>query len=437
MRILFLLHPFSSSPLERRVSSGHASSSGHSGGGGGGGSRSGSSSGARGGFGGSYGSHGSEVSTPHVMGGKSSASTYSNGGGKATKASSGAFKGSLLGGGTRSDIYGTRVYGSGYPKGYQSHDLPYYYYPVVWGAGAAAAGAATYPLYLNRTAEYGQPTNSSRPGGHLMQITLQSRLATNSSTFHFISDNTTVQAILPILRSYCSLYGWVDTNTSSSAPYAYTGVNASDPLPTDAVQYYRSSTAVLTLDGYNNTIVLSSTPNATAQPLPTNVDRVTLGCLNDTIGAAIPLINPPAGLSTGAIFGIVLGSLIGFFGCLLPCLIACVKCCCCCDIRRESRQERKWRKERERWEKAHPLPQYIAPPRPEVIRMETLPIPVATVNQNQDVPKVATVALSESDDEGHADLTSDTNRTPPSGSGGYAMIEGTCIMTMKHNRTII
>ncbi|VDB88213.1 unnamed protein product [Peniophora sp. CBMAI 1063] len=322
------MYPSLPRPHERREGVGHATSSGDSGGGDGDaddGGMSGSEYGSPGQTGEtseSSSAHGTQVATPNLMDGRTSASSYGTGGGKAMKITSGLFEGNLLGGGTRPEVYGTSVYGSGYPKGYTSHDLPFYFFPIVWGAGATA-GTTTYPLYLNRTTEFGQPTNSSRPGGPLMQATL--RTNASDDVFHFLADNTTVYTLLPILRSNCSAYGHLNANTSSLAPYAYMGANASDPLPVDALQYYRSSSAVLTLEGYNNTVVLSSTPNATAKALPANVDVMTLSCLNDTIGAAVPLVNPPTvkpPLSAGAIVGIVIGSLIGAFLCCYSCGVA-------------------------------------------------------------------------------------------------------------------
>jgi len=62
------------------------------------------------------------------------------------------------------------------------------------------------------------------------------------------------------------------------------------------VQYYRASSVVLTLDGYNNTAALSNDTNATNTPLPASVNTTFLDCLNQTIGAAVPLIDASARL---------------------------------------------------------------------------------------------------------------------------------------------
>jgi len=67
--------------------------------------------------------------------GKSSASPYSDGGGKSSILSSGIFSGRLSGGGQRTSVYGTRTYGSGYPYGsygyyVSNRPFPYVFIPV-------------------------------------------------------------------------------------------------------------------------------------------------------------------------------------------------------------------------------------------------------------------------------------------------------------------
>lgn len=48
---------------------------------------------------------------------------------------------------------------------------------------------------------------------------------------------------------------------------------------------------VLTLDGYNNTAALSDNASLPDTPLPTWVNQPFLDCLNQTIGAAVPLVD--------------------------------------------------------------------------------------------------------------------------------------------------
>ena len=75
---------------------------------------------------------------------------------------------------------------------------------------------------------------------------------------------------------------------------------------------------MLTLDGYNNSATFSSTESVSDSPLPQNIDTKLLECLNQTIGSAVPLIDPETWLSrnsewVGAIigFGIVFFPIVG------------------------------------------------------------------------------------------------------------------------------
>lgn len=164
-----------------------------------------------------------------------------------------------------------------------------------------------------------------------MQTTLHSN--STGSVFHFIADNSTAQVVLPILRANCDL----NTDASSAVLFAYTGTNASDASPVDAVQYFRASSAVLTLEGYNNTAALSSTLNLSAfPPLPTDTDTTLLACLNTTIGASIPLVDAPLKFHWGSL-GIFLLVLAGCAGLALIVVLAC--CCCCASHRRKMRRQ--------------------------------------------------------------------------------------------------
>ncbi|VDB88223.1 unnamed protein product [Peniophora sp. CBMAI 1063] len=272
------------------------------------------------------------VSTPNLPKGKV-AVTFSSGGGKASKVSGGKFKGRVLGGGSRQDIFGASVYGSGYPGwsarsiGVAGQPFPYFFYPIVWTTSTSAA----LPPYLDATAEYGLPTDTSRPGGALVQATLHSN--TTGDVFHFIADNSTAQAVLPILRANCG----VDANASSSSPFAYTGANAADPSPVDAIQYFRASSAVLILEGYNNTATLLNTPDVAAFPsIPTDTDAALLSCLNTTIGASMPLVDAPLKFHWGSL-GIFLLILAGCAGLALVVTVAC--CFCCSAYRRRLRRQ--------------------------------------------------------------------------------------------------
>ncbi|KAI0063858.1 hypothetical protein BV25DRAFT_1990437 [Artomyces pyxidatus] len=265
--------------LERRKGGGGKGGGGKGGGGDGGG---GSSSGGR------------SVPVSSLPAGKSSATTSGAGGGRPIVIPPGQpFSGRSAGGGTRTQVYGTNVYGSGYPgtanvRGVAGLGLPFYFWPVVWGGAGFGAGS-----YLHDEGEYGEPDNSTRPGGPMAQAQFQSN--STGSIFHVLSDNSTVASLITSINANCS--SDLSLSNSSTVPTAYDATNATDPKPEQAVQYYRSSSVVLTLDGYNDTAALNNDTNAPATPLPSGIDTTLLGCLNDTIGSSVPLVD--AGLRWG------------------------------------------------------------------------------------------------------------------------------------------
>lgn len=105
--------------------------------------------------------------------------------------------------------------------------------------------------------------------------------------------------------SVALFYGSPDNSSSESPSY---------PRPEQAIQYYRASTLVLTLDGYNDTSIFntstntssgSSDSNNTATPLPTlgTTDQLFIQCLNDTIGEAVPLVDTAWSMRLGVLGG--------------------------------------------------------------------------------------------------------------------------------------
>ncbi|KAI0247990.1 hypothetical protein BJV78DRAFT_1276714 [Lactifluus subvellereus] len=229
--------------------------------------------------------------------GKTSATSYGPGGGRAAPIPFGQpFAGRSAGGGRRDQVYGNSIYGSGYPGVLVPHGvgglgLPFYFWPVVWSGIAIGASA-----YLFDSDEYGLPDNSSRPGGPLAVAQFQSNKT--GSIFHVLSDNSTVSSLIESLKANCSSSLSLANTSSSPTPY----INGStEPRPEQALQYFRASSVVLTLDGYNDTAALNGTQNpnmtAPAAPLPGGTDTTLLACLNDTIGRAVPLAD--AGTRSG------------------------------------------------------------------------------------------------------------------------------------------
>ncbi|EIN08255.1 hypothetical protein PUNSTDRAFT_68982 [Punctularia strigosozonata HHB-11173 SS5] len=282
------------------------------GGGGKGGKGGGSSTGKGGSSGsgssGSSGSRGTKSSVP-ISGSvatRKSATSYGSGGGKAITIPSGQlFAGRTAGGGTRAQTFGGQRYGSGYPglgnNGVAGRGFPFFFWPVVWG-GALGAGNAH---YLNGR-EYGDERNTSRPGGPMFQATFASN--SSNSTFHVIADNSTAVSLSGSITANCSSF--VSTSNSSTTPSAYNSTAPGAPNPVQAVQYYRASSVVLTLDGYNDTAALSDDNTTANTPLPSSVDHNLLDCLNQTIGLAVPLINGASSQWTHSATGMGLMGLV-------------------------------------------------------------------------------------------------------------------------------
>ncbi|TFK82486.1 hypothetical protein K466DRAFT_299230 [Polyporus arcularius HHB13444] len=133
-----------------------------------------------------------------------------------------------------------------------------------------------------------------------MQAAFTSR-SSSSTTFHVLADNSTVVALIATINSNCT--SLLNAN-SSKIPVAFTGT-AKDPLAEQAVQYYRASSVVLTLDGYNNTAALGEDANAKPVPLPTGIDTALLNCLNSTIGQSVPLFDAAFSISAPGIVSLM------------------------------------------------------------------------------------------------------------------------------------
>lgn len=136
----------------------------------------------------------------------------------------------------------------------------------------------------------------------------------SNNTFHLLADNTTVASLIDTVAANCTL-----GNTTALTPMPLNTSDPSQPRPEQAVQYYRASSVVLTLDGYNDTAALSNDTSTPDTPLPSWVDAPFLNCLNQTIGAAVPLVDAAsmsAALSTpgmsflGLIWILVFSSLL-------------------------------------------------------------------------------------------------------------------------------
>ena len=111
---------------------------------------------------------------------------------------------------------------------------------------------------------------------------------TQNTTFYLVTDGDTADTMVSIIQQNCSS---VLNSGVSNTPVSYNTSDPNSPKPEEAVQYYRASSAALMLEGYNNTAQLSDNTSLPDTPLPSNIDTNLLTCLNDTIGAAVPLVD--------------------------------------------------------------------------------------------------------------------------------------------------
>ncbi|KAH7086644.1 hypothetical protein BKA62DRAFT_752190 [Auriculariales sp. MPI-PUGE-AT-0066] len=223
-------------------------------------------------------------------GGSKKTSTYGSGNSKVTTIPAGQmYSGRQTGGGTRTAIYGTPMYGSGYPVGYYpggtyhhgvvGRGFPFFFWPLVWGT-TAGLGAGYIWAALS---DYGTPSNGSRPGGPEMQMRIES--PNTAQVYHIIADRDTVTALVDPLQTSCT-----NINNKPILPIPFDG-STGQPMPEMTIQYYRASSVALTLNGYNNSAVFTDDESVPASPLPSGIDQAFLACVNTTIGQAVPLVD--------------------------------------------------------------------------------------------------------------------------------------------------
>ncbi|KZV89946.1 hypothetical protein EXIGLDRAFT_720847 [Exidia glandulosa HHB12029] len=262
-------------------------SSGSSGSRGGGGSR--SSSGGRGGSKG--------------LSGTGRGTTKGYGGGKTTKvADDKPFAGRSIGGGNRDQIYGTAVYGSGYPYGAGNSSSTVAGRPFPFGY---------WPLYvlppLPGSQEYGGSENTQRTGGRMTTSRVNAKANHAAADVYFlIGDNDSVSSIGQALnKSSCS---------ATAAPLV-NYISNTDVDSSEIIQWYRASSFAFALQGFNATVTLShSGANGTLQhDLPATLDLSFLGCINKTIADNLPILGPKPRLSEGAKAGIIIGVIVAAF----------------------------------------------------------------------------------------------------------------------------
>jgi len=121
-----------------------------------------------------------------------------------------------------------------------------------------------------------------------------------NTTFHVAADNATVSDLMTDIYSHCSS-SINNSSSTTSRPVPFNDSDPSAPSAQSVIQYYRASSVALVLDGYNNSATwANATDNAPNTPLPTNIDTTLQGCLNQTIGDSVPLVNAVDSSSSGS-----------------------------------------------------------------------------------------------------------------------------------------
>ncbi|KIM21946.1 hypothetical protein M408DRAFT_29125 [Serendipita vermifera MAFF 305830] len=301
-----------------------------------------------------------EVLIPHTS---LVATGFSPGGGPRQTLNGGAFAGRVAGGGTRNEVYGTARYGSGYGQYTSSADGSVQYQPVltldVSGRGFPHGFP---PLSFGNYSGGGEYHNVDRgdlPGvlapharpsiiiGSYDAPVYGLVFSSSNRTWVILADVATLETInvvlsLPVAQGGCNLFGlfpqpmvdgptygsWTRNETTNDGGVnGYSSTHPTDVaitqfaiLPWNVLQFYRgSSVALASLEyenafarnGNNNTDYWASTPLNT-----TGVDMNFLNCVNLTIAAAMPIVDPTlivrSRLARGQIAGIVVGSIAGF-----------------------------------------------------------------------------------------------------------------------------
>ena len=289
------------------------------------------------------------------------ATAFSTGGGNGQTINGGAYGGRKSGGGTRNEIYGTARYGSGHGKYVPSssgdgmaqyepvlaldvsgRDFPHGFPPISFGD------------YGGGDEYYGRDENNF-PG----RDNVPSNGELNPTPYHtdglvlrkdkyiwiLLADAVTLKIVtavlaLPEAQGGCNYpyllpealerdeaSRWNANRTIADqhvVGYGTTlafadGIKAYFIYPWNVMQFYRGSSVALgsaayenefAFNGNNNTNYLASSPLNT-----TDIDMNFFQCLNQTIAASIPIVNPNlilrSRLTGGQIAGIVVGSVAG------------------------------------------------------------------------------------------------------------------------------
>ncbi|PVF95887.1 hypothetical protein CPB86DRAFT_787563 [Serendipita vermifera] len=294
---------------------------------------------------------------------------FALGGGDAQNLTAGLFEGWTAGRGTRNEIYGTARYGSGFGKYVKTESGTYQYEPdlnldmtgrtvwphgfppIRWGGWKQNYGGfnLTWDYVSDLISDYpgiidGIPammsnhrdpnSGKSRLQGMIAQKGNQSWvIAADGATMKVLSEVLVLPAeqggcgMNPTKPSVISMTDCSDwPNNTSSTPCLQSDILLPLRLywiyPWNVVQYYRGSSVLLANQTYDNLYSHDNNHNGTdywasSRMNTTGVDMDFLNCLNTTIAASIPIIDPrlvvkvKPKFSSGQIAGIVIGSVAG------------------------------------------------------------------------------------------------------------------------------
>ncbi|CAG7851144.1 SubName: Full=Uncharacterized protein {ECO:0000313/EMBL:CCA73740.1} [Serendipita indica DSM 11827] len=189
-----------------------------------------------------------------------------------------------FGGGTRREIRGTNMFGSGYPYGAWNTTsiacrlFPFGVWPLHWGD-------------FMDSDEVGARLDAIRPGGHLSVVPLRATkdnlTVSPDEVYYAVGDS---QSLLSILISYVT---WC--HASLAWPTRFDPMSPNTKVKLDNVlMYYRASSFALASPTYNNT----NSRNASYQPITEWIPKAAKNspfwhCLDSTTANALPIMNPP------------------------------------------------------------------------------------------------------------------------------------------------
>ncbi|PVF99463.1 hypothetical protein CPB86DRAFT_285952 [Serendipita vermifera] len=252
----------------------------------------------------------------------------------------------FVGGGPRNNIYGTSRWGSGLGNVAQDASGSYTWVPSLSLQGSIPSYPfGFWPIYRGNIPNYypdSIPFKSARfrPGGRQLLVIASTGQSSNRSYYYIISDKYTIKdpnkvLKLPVDAGGCDMYDENPIYCFDPETLAPNGTHILVPVdeqtgrrtnftlsPESAIQYYRGSSVVLGTPGFVNAYGLNHNNN-TDYWNSTHYDVIDiftayftgvgsdaseryesetsfLDCLNKTIAAAVPIIDPAL---TGTSFG--------------------------------------------------------------------------------------------------------------------------------------